>query len=743
MVINSREFLLNEIPNYHPLSQQYINFWRDVKRKCIEGYWVGGVYMPPTLYFYVNMGTIKLNLNNRTNAKKFARPFLRDLEWDIFRYYTEARGFSGFKDDEIYTSNNDVINGTPREFLSPHVFQPNGDLKIYIPPYENLSKQHPRNMGTPLFENSAQNGMVMGARNTGKSYMVGVGFVLHGWIFDGLTEYSEESIRNPSPNEIIVGASLSNYSNDLLKKTKEAFDLLPGKSKFQGRTYPSPLSKQFTGSWTAGKDVKAEYKKKSPGGWETVGSRSTIKNRTFSDNAFAAQGTRPSLLVLEEIGMFPNAKETYTNTVDNLRDGLKQIGTMLMLGTGGDMESGTIDAAEMFYEPEKYNICKRPDIWENNGNIGYFIPAYLSLNQYKDSNGYTDIAAAKQDLLNTRESKSKGSPDALFKEIQYKPIVPSEMFLAKNAAIFPAIELRKRLSELQTKHIYEHLEKKVELYLDPESHFNGVSYELNNKLTAISSYPWNKDDREGCVVMYEEPYLDANGVVPQGAYIIGCDPYKDDSQTGESLAAIYVLKTNKYFNTVGHNEIVASFIGRPYLGKNFVNETLYKLSLFYGNATIYFENSVGNIKDYFEKIKRLDLLARQPVTVFNKKASYNTPLSFVYGYPMSNDKIKWEAIQYLRSWLLETREGTTTKNLDLIPDPGLIQELIAFNMKVNTDRVMALVGCIIGLEEIHNISTRKSTLDDESPFRKDFYKILVNNKQLFKNANFSKAEIAI
>lgn len=109
------------------------------------------------------------------------------------------------------------------------------------------------------------------------------------------------------------------------------------------------------------------------------------------------------------------------------------------------------------------------------------------------------------------------------------------------------------------------------------------------------------------------------------------------------------MKTNKYPSTVGHNEIVATYIGRPYLGINEVNEILYKLSLFYGNAKIYFENTAGNTKDYFEKIRRLDLLARQPSTVLNRKASFDTKESVIYGYPMSNDKIKWESIKYLRS----------------------------------------------------------------------------------------------
>lgn len=153
------------------------------------------------------------------------------------------------------------------------------------------------------------------------------------------------------------------------------------------------------------------------------------------------------------------------------------------------------------------------------------------------------------------------------------------------------------------------------------------------------------------MVLYELPYLH-NGTIPQGAYIIGCDHFKENTAGGNSLAAIYVMKTSKYPSLLGYDEIVASYLGRPYMGASEVTEILYKLSLFYGNAKIYFENTAGagDIKSYFERMKRLDLLASQPVTVFNKKASYDTNQSHViYGYPMSNDKIKWEAIKYVRN----------------------------------------------------------------------------------------------
>lgn len=489
--------------------------------------------------------------------------------------------------------------------------------------------------------------MMLGSRDSGKSYSV-AGLIAHNFLFDGATDYTEELIKSPKPAEIIVGAEKSDKSTDLLKKVRDSFDFLPGKRVIGEKAYPAPFAKRFKGSWEPNKEIIAAYKKKVKGAWENVGSQSSIKHRTFNTDPYAAQGTRPLLLVLEEFGMFSSGKEVYTNTVDNLRRGMRKTGILMMLGTGGDMSSGTLAAAEMFYEPDKYDILSFQDTYEGRGRIGYFIPAFLTLDDYKNDNGETDIEASKDKLLAVRKNMETGSSSyALSKEMQYRPIVPSEMFLTKTANVFPTTELRRRLSEVQTHNIYDNIEKKVQLYFDSNSPYNGVGYEINPKLEAITTFPYDGDAREGAVVIYEFPQT-IDEKVPSDAYIIGCDPFRDDTNTGQSLASIYVMKTSKYLSTFGYDEIVASYVGRPYLGKNEVNETLHKLSLLYGGAKIYFENAVGNVKDYFEKVRKLELLAKQPVTVFNRKAAIDSGPQVIYGYPMSNQKVKWEALQYLR-----------------------------------------------------------------------------------------------
>jgi hypothetical protein len=100
----------------------------------------------------------------------------------------------------------------------------------------------------------------------------------------------------------------------------------------------------------------------------------------------------------------------------------------------------------------------------------------------------------------------------------------------------------------------------------------------------------------------------------------------------------------------------------------------------------------------------------------------------------------------VRSWLLEER-GNNLRNLDLIPDKFLLQQLISFTLDGNFDAVMGFVGCIIGLEEIYISSKRKSENESYlSELDKEFNKLLSNNKYIFhsqtkQNEKFSSTEI--
>jgi len=714
----NEEFLLSEIPEYHPLSRSYLDWWKEQKLNCIEGFWASGKWMPGKLYFYVNYGIIRLNKDG-AKTKSYGTPNLRDIEWELSYYWEETRGFSGFQLDEEFTCLH-AIN-EPHNYIGgpdklrrehPEAYRKDGSPKTYVPPRTYLRTTHSRNLGSPIYKNPSQNFFMLGPRGYGKSYFTGVALTLHEWLFDGAQHYDPAKPSNSSQTtQVIVGAGDAKYSNDILSKTRTALERLPGSQEIANKFYPNPFFKQHKGSWGPGKLIRAEYEVKHGGQWRKKGSFSEIKNRTFKDNPYAAQGSRASLMVFEEIGMFNNLRESYAASVDVMKDGANKYGSGIFIGTGGDMESGTQDAHYMFYHPSEFDCLVFEDMWENQGQIACFIPAEMGLDQYKDDEGNTIWEQAAQYLEKQRKklSSSTGSSLTLRNHIIYHPRKPSEIFLIEQGTILPAMEASQRLTRLRAGNVENKIAKKVELFYDSDSEYNGISYQIDtsNKLTHINTFPWTHKDREGATVIYELPIIDPElNKIPPNLYIIGHDPTASDSETGQSLSSIYVLKTSLNPSKYGHYEIVAEYVGRPYTGRNTVNETLLKLSLFYGNATIYFENSVGNVKEYFEKRKKLSLLAKQPQTILTKKASFSSSAPTIYGYPMANRQMKMDGLIYMRDFLLEERgtdeDGNVIRNVDVIPSQGLLQEIVAHNLNGNYDRIMGFMGCIIGLEESYN-----------------------------------------
>jgi hypothetical protein len=116
-----------------------------------------------------------------------------------------------------------------------------------VHPRNYLATNHPFPLGRPLYENPVKNLMMLGARNLGKSFQVS-GLISHTFLFDGSKHYTNESIQNPSPAEILVGAAKSDRSTEILKKVKEALDLLPGKQVISSMTYPCPFKKTYKGT---------------------------------------------------------------------------------------------------------------------------------------------------------------------------------------------------------------------------------------------------------------------------------------------------------------------------------------------------------------------------------------------------------------------------------------------------------------------------------------------------------------
>lgn len=734
--------MVKEIPKLHPKSREYEEFWRQEKRACVEGFWSSGKWMPGPLYFYTNYWHILLNKSKHSKVKSLGKPYLRDIEWDKAYVYTEAKGFSGFINDKKYTcalmvrdildecdpaSDNfeyaELKDHPEYEHLSPHCFKSDGTLKEYVHARSYLRKVHGVALGRPLYENQAKNVVDIECRGSGKSYWASGGMIGHNFLMDGATDYDEYRAAwqegKPLSSETLVGAINTSFSADLLSKFSLGLESLEGGIKIGSNYYPSPLFKQTKGTLAPGKNpLYAAYDRKEGGTWQEVGSRSKIHHRSFKDKPTAGNGTRPGLVILEEVGFMGNLKDALGPLRMCTADGAMQFGCTYMFGTGGDMDGGSTQAVmEVFFEPEAWDCLAFPDYYESDGSrsIGYFVPYTLGLNQYKDKEGNTDIEAAEKFVKKTREKLAKAtSKKPLNDELQNNPVIPSEAFLVTSGNIFPIKELQDQLNFIQSS-VTDFVKGQLgTLSLAPHQ-MTGVQWvpDLSNKLEP-ATYPVPKGaDMPGAIQIWEHP---PSGQIPRGMYIAATDPY-DQDKAGESssLGSTLIYKIGDFREGGIRDMIVAEYTGRPETAKEH-HENVRRLCMYY-NALNLYENEKNSMKFHFEANNSLSLLSSTPSIL---KANASGTVQRTFGQHMTVP-VREELELFARDWLNESR-GEGLMQLHMIYSPGLLKELIMYNDTGNFDRVIAFLLLICNRMQHHHVvvEQKKEIEVDEFFTRKHF-----------------------
>lgn len=701
---NLKGILVEEHPTLHPDSKQYLDYWRGEKKKVIEGLWYQDLpgqyrFCTPAMYFYANMGSIFIT-DHKKKTRKLTRPKIRDVEWIIYTDYIIARGFSGFENDDEFSCNLKLLSNTD---LTPHCYNKSGNLKTYINPQEYLRKLFDKPLGKPLYENDAENMFILGSRGLGKSYIV-AHIALHELLMDGQKEYviGNKDIRT----EIFVGAYKADKSSELLAKLNAALHNLPG-SYGSGENYrPAPFYKEMTGTLKVGNTKSPfihSYMRKENGSWVPTGSQSKILHEVFTaENPQAAAGSRPAILIVEEVALLPNIKDVHgSNTAAQITDGHK-MGTSIYIGTGGNVTK-IAESEYIFRRPREYDIVVHEDIWENTGEIGLFLPVQYTFTDLKDENGNTDFTLADKRVEQNRKNKKW---DALQHEKMNYPTKPSEMFLSVGGTLIP-----QEIIQNQLKYIYKNMSK-IDMFTNNGTLVydvdapNGVSFrsDTSGDCIPINNYPTKREiSIRGCLTIYEHP----PEVIPKDLYKITYDPVRDENITsmnkGVSLATIYVYKSVQRFDGV-YDQIVAHYAGR-YPNTDDIHELAIKMSLYY-NAKIMFENNLPGFYKYCIHTKQLNKLAMAPFLTVGR-IDPNSKVRLNVGIRMTTALII-QAEQYLIRWLLEPREteydelGNITKQkrtIDYIYDVALLEELLLYNRIINTDRVSALLLLMLWLEE--------------------------------------------
>ena len=444
-----------------------------------------------------------------------------------------------------------------------------------------------------------------------------------------------------------------------------------------------------------------------------LGYKSEIIGVTLKDNPDIVRGKKAKLILFEEAGSFKELGAAWQIARPSVEVDGVAFGTMIAFGTGGDEESNFATLKDMFYKPKGYNCMELQNIWDENAvtsTCGFFIPQYANMDIrddkgnriYMDDDGNTLRKPSLDFILEQRKEMIQNATNsvAVDRYVCERCITPAEACLEFGGNIFPKKELQEQLARIRTNKQLQNHKQIGDLVQTPDGNISWVI----KKTGDITHYPLNKDDDPtGSIVIWEHPMKDA----PFGLYIAGIDPYDHDQSGTNSLGSCIIYK--RIQNIESYSDIiVAEYTGRPQAADDFY-ENVRKLLIYY-NARAMYENQNKGLFVYFAN-KHCDyLLADQP-DIINDIVG-NSKVQRKKGCHM-NKSIKAWGEGLIKDWLNDIN-ADGKKNLYNILSEPLLEELIAYNDIINTDRVMALMQVMIYREQLFNVVVKEKEKENKS-----------------------------
>lgn len=466
--------------------------------------------------------------------------------------------------------------------------------------------------------------------------------------------------------------------------------------------------------------------------------KSALLSVSAHNNPDCAIGKDAVVVKVEELSTMENFDDFMNVTEPAMRTGSFVTGTLMAWGTA---TSGNMQVFEQnFYNPLAFHFMPFENVWDRDARsevCGFFKPYCWGLEGLyqgvpgmdKDGNSNLSVGLqiAKQERLDKKAS-SKSYADYINYLGQYA-LMPSESFSSASENIFSSEELTAWEDRLR-------IDSDLRFYTD------GMFDESKGKLEFVSNarlaaegktvYDWiqgvprrGNEDPHGCVRIwffpeYIERIVPSGKIkeIPEGLYSITYDPVGVDKEKNEitnkhSHNSISVWMNPHAINGFKSKK-VAAYYGRPDRLEE-ADMICYQLARFYNcKGTTNVEINRGETVSNFKKWGATSYLAFEPVFVWD--ASIQEAYSKTYGYSISDNAKKLNAIRLLKEYLYEEigkdEEGNPVRNFHLIYDYQAILELKKWNSKGNFDRVseMLLRGIewkAAELKGLHDLENRQ------------------------------------
>lgn len=436
-----------------------------------------------------------------------------------------------------------------------------------------------------------------------------------------------------------VAAGQDIYAQDFMKKWRSSDSLI----------VPEFRTKKLLNN---DDEVIAGYEVKNEDGANEEGTKNTIYVRTMFKNPNLFKGLYLNDVVAEEAGEFEKLKEFYRATMACTKIGSKIIGNFYIYGTGGQIDKGSKDFKEMWYEPDTYN-CEKFLILGGRFHPPYYggcsydkpkTPNLLAKHKLYEITGMEDVEAAVADLKKERELLSKGSDRKGYLEhLQNYPLEEKDIFKKTSVNNFDIEKLNE-----QEHNIMSAPKKWSKWKLEWVKDDNGL-IKTPRQVVATPAKP--EDNSPEIFLILDEGHPRKTH---SNLYVAGIDSYDQDiAKTSKSLGAMCVLMRNSNIVGAPQKAPVAVICTRPPRKEVFYDMCL-RLAVYYNiRNNVLIDVAKPQIIKYFEERSCFGYLAPRP----RKFESPNSEQSHAVGVSLNI---------YSRPMMVALMESAVYYNVDQI-----------------------------------------------------------------------------
>jgi len=415
-----------------------------------------------------------------------------------------------------------------------------------------------------------------------------------------------------------VAAGQDIYAQDFMKKWRSSDSLI----------VPEFRTKKLLNN---DDEVIAGYEVKNEDGANEEGTKNTIYVRTMFKNPNLFKGLYLNDIIAEEAGEFDKLKEFYRASMACAKIGSKVIGNFYIYGTGGQIDKGSKDFKEMWYEPETYNCEKflilggrfHPPFYGGCSYEKPRTPNLLIKHKPFEIHGMEDVDAAVSELKKERELLSKGSDRKGYLEhLQNYPLEEKDIFKKTNVNNFDIDKLND-----QEHKIMSSPKKYSKWKLDWVVDENNL---IKTPRQVVATPAKQNDDSAEIFLILDNghPRKDYSNL-----FCAGVDSYDQDiAKTSKSLGAMCVLMRENSIMDAPKKAPVAVICTRPPRKEVFYDMCL-RLAVYYNlRNNVLVDVAKPQIIKYFEDRSCLHYLAPRP----KKFESPNSEQSHSLGVSLNN-----------------------------------------------------------------------------------------------------------